>query len=69
MSLSPAAQIVLELSESEALQLKSDQLDVEHVLIGLFKITDLHSKPPANCAQAGRPEDTYSLGRRGQWAF
>jgi ATP-dependent Clp protease ATP-binding subunit ClpC len=64
MSLSPAAQIVLELSESEALQLKSDQLDVEHVLIGLFKIADLHSKPPdvSDDAWAAATREVEALG-------
>ncbi len=46
MTYSLATQIVLKLGEAEALHLESSRLDLEHLLIGLLKMSDLRSRPP-----------------------
>ncbi len=46
MTYSLATQIVLKLGEAEALHLESTRLDLEHLLIGLLKVSDLRSRPP-----------------------
>lgn len=45
MNFSAAAQLVMDIGESEARHLESGALDVEHLVIGLLKVGDLESPP------------------------